>query len=184
MTVRAFVRLVSVLISFYAAATLSAQDSSENGIKAAYVYNFAKFIEWPTQAFPSDNSSILFCIVYDEKNNDVAKAFQPFSKATARGRPIQIKSATAFHELPPCHLVYIATTATSDALEIAALAHQHGAISVSDVRGFADAGGMIGLLKINDRIEFEINLDNTQQSGLSISAQLLKLARTVHGVQR
>ena len=153
-----------------------AQSSSEPAVKAGFVYNFAKFTEWPPGALASTQISV--CPL----GADPLGAVQ----GLLEGRPLQGRSVTVRRnvrgdDLKSCTLVFV--TDVDERRQADALRTLRGlpVLTVGDADGFVDAGGMIGLLVADDRIQFEVNLDAAQRAGLRINSQLLRLARSVKG---
>lgn len=154
------------------------QPAEEYAVKAAYLYNFAKFVEWPADVFASKNSPITLCIV---GSHPFGQALDTIIDKTIRDRRLKVRNlshnrAVAHHN---CHILYINDSEKEHVEELLAATAYSPVLTISDIRGFADAGGMIGLVKIGQRIRFEINVLAVRQANLDISSQLLKLARII-----
>lgn len=167
------------MISAFAALTLAtasaradAAAQREDQFKAAYVFNFMKFVAWPNTGTAE---SLTVCFVGAE---GVYQALLTgIEKKRAGARRL---AALRIADVPPagtCDAVYI------DAALASAYAggNDPAVLTISDARGFAEHGGMIELFTENHRLRFLINVHNVHQSGLRISSELLKLAA---GVQR
>jgi hypothetical protein len=154
----------------------TAQSSSEPAVKAGFVYNFAKFTEWPAGVL--GGTQISLCLI----GGDPLGAVQTLLD----GKPLQGRSVVVRHnvraeEARGCGIVFI--TDVDERRQSDALRALRGlpVLTIGDGDGFVDAGGMIGLVTADDRIQFEVNLDPSQRAGLKINSQLLKLARAVKG---
>ena len=158
----------------------AAQGVSDSAMQAIYLYNFAKFIDWPEHVFADKQSPIRIC-VYGEKPNDIRQAAAAIEGKVAQGREVKVRRSTTLSELGDCQMVFIPASERRWLPEVLRVAHAASALTVSDMDDFIDAGGGIGLLTIENQIRFEFNLDATQAANLKISARLLKLARVVKG---
>jgi hypothetical protein len=145
-------------------------------VKLGYLYNFAKFVEWPLQTPANDKIPISICIL---GKNPFGPELASVQGKTAQERPLEIRRLQKEASFDACHILFIAKSERQHLLEILAKLESLPVLTVSDMPGFAQAGGMVGLVEDNRRIVFEINLPNVQKMDLTISAQLLKLATIV-----
>lgn len=149
---------------------------SEYQVKAAYLYNFTKFVEWPPQRAGERQT---FTIVVLGKN-PFGDALNPLTGKLVYDRKVQVKYIRNIAELPECDLLFISTDEARKLDDVlAALIGQQGTLTVSDARNFAARGGMIGFVNKEERIQFEINHRAARRANLSISSNLLKLALVV-----
>lgn len=169
-----------VMASFAISASADPAVHSEAAVKAALIFNFAKFVEWPATAFADARSPMLFCI-YRETNTDLRQALGGLQGRVIQGREIQVRAGVGQREIGGCHVLYIPDTQTRWLPEILRNAQTQHALTVSDMEDFIEAGGIIELVAIDNQQRFEINLDSAQKAQLKISAQLLKLAKSVRG---
>ena len=169
------VRFVCAAGAWLLCCAASAADLSEYEVKAAFIYNFAKFTEWPSA--PADRP-LKFCVL---GSDPFGAALDPLSGRTAQGRPISVERGIDLAEADACALLFVhdgAPKARDSALgKLAGLQ----VLTVGDQPGFALAGGMIELLMVDNRVQFEVNLTAVKSAKLKISAQLLKLARHLAG---
>jgi len=145
-------------------------------VKAAFLFNFAKFTNWPTQHSPQQTGELIVGIM---GRDPFGPALQPFRDYRIHGRPVRIRDISTLAEARGCHILFIAASESPRLRQILQQLPQSGLLTVSDIPGFAARGGMIELLKIDQRIRFIINLDASRKAGLTLSAHLLKLARNV-----
>lgn len=153
---------------------------TEYEVKAAFLYNFAKFVSWPPAAFPDAEAPFQLGILGDD----------PFGEALARlvasqrvqGRPFVIVHGRSPAELARCHILFISDSEQSRlAQHLAALRQAHSyALTVSDLDDFRAAGGMIHFVLERSRVRFQINPDSATAAGLTISSKLLSLARNAY----
>ncbi|MBV1920113.1 MAG: YfiR family protein [Pseudomonadales bacterium] len=145
---------------------------SENEIKAAYLYNFIKFITWPDE--PTD-TDINICIY---GKNPFGGYTTKLNSLKARKRAIKVN----YIELTPpsdCHILFISDIEETLSEELLKNLHEQPILTISDLVGFTEFGGIIGFFKSGNIIRFNVNLKQARSAKLNISAKLLKLANKV-----
>lgn len=152
--------------------------AGEAQLKAAFVYNFARFVEWPAASFNDAGDRLQLCVA---GQGPVARLLPELEGRTAQGRELQVRSISSTTEAKACHMIFVSGVGEPRVADVLQVARGLAVLTVSDVSGFADAGGVIGLVRVDDRLQFEINLIAARARGLKVSAHLLKLARTVKG---
>jgi hypothetical protein len=171
--------VTALLIVALAWAPGSAADSPsarEYLVKAAFLYNFAKFVEWPPAAFVSDTSPLTLCILGDDP---FGKAIDTIEGKAVGRRRLAVHRTHTLARIDNCHILFVARSERARVDTILIKAGQKGVLTVSDLEGFADSGGMIGLIREGDKVRFEINLEAARQAGLVLSSKLLNLAKIV-----
>lgn len=153
-----------------------ASEFDEYAVKAAYLYNFAKFVEWPPEAFASEDAPLLICIA---GANPFGDALAALSGKTVASHPVDVRHLPAMTGLDKCHIVFVGRAEQGRFKTVLAKLARLPILTVSDIGDFARAGGMIGLIEADQRIRFDINLTASRQAGLKVSSQLLKLATIV-----
>lgn len=172
-----FHRYLFCLSLFVVNPALSAEIPPEAHVKAAFVYNFAKFTDWPPSVFMGPQSPMTLCL--NRSKNNHFNAFTVLEGRLVQGRPLQVKLISRVDEIKACHLLYI-SDAEDKFLSEAIRATSHLPIlTVSDDDGFIESGGMIGLIVVNSGIQFEVNQEAAKRVNLNLSAQLLKLAKNI-----
>ena len=157
----------------------TAQASLEYEVKAAFLYNFAKFVEWPDNAFSTEDAPIVFCIVGANPFDGALE--RVISDRTAHGRRILVRE-TAEPAPGSCHLVFVAGSEDGRVAQVVQSTQSaQGApvLTVGESEAFNDAGGMIRLVVEEGGVRFDINAAIAEHAGLKFSSQLLKLARNV-----
>jgi hypothetical protein len=159
------------------AAGQDAAAPSEYQVKAAFLYNFAKFVEWPTQAFPADDTPITIGIL--GKNPFGADLERTVRDKSVNGRPLAVRSLASPDDsaLKHCQIIFIYPMEKSRLGEILAKLKGTPALTVSETEGFTQAGGMINFIMEGRKVRFEINDAAATQAGLKISSKLLSLAK-------
>lgn len=166
-------------ISLFIAGIVEAQipGSNEYRVKAAYLYNFAKFVEWPNDLFASPTSPIILGILGDDP---FADALDSIRNKAIGSRRFEIKKIRSIDELRPCHLLFISTSESNRLSTILASLKQSRILTIGDVDGFTQKGGIINLVLVNNTVGFEINIDAANRAGLRINSRLLGIATVVH----
>lgn len=177
------IRRPAVRLALFALAALAGAvawagpPASEATVKAAFVYNFVKFVEWPAEAFPPGQDAIRLCL-YGSPDPFLA-ALTGVDGKSAQNRPIHVLRITRQIEFRGCHVLAISESEWRQSPGAMTAADDLGAMTVGESDGFADAGGTIGLVVENERVQFEVNLEAARRANLKVSSQLLKLARKV-----
>ena len=147
----------------------------EYQIKAAYLYNFAKFVEWPAQRFADDRSPLVIGVFDSNPFGDELLAIARDHKIN--GRNIVIQRVQSAAEAASVHLLFFPAGHEKHSAECLAGLSTPGVLTVGESDQFLAAGGMIRFVRQADKVRFEINAAVAEQHGLKISAQLLKLAK-------
>jgi hypothetical protein len=169
-----------VATSLPASRAAAAQPSLEYDVKAAFLYNFAKFIEWPPKAFAADDAPLVFCVLGENPFQD--KLGRVVNDRTANGRRIAVRPMPPGAPTDGCHLVFVAAAEDERVARLVQTLHSTDGgpvLTVGESDHFAGAGGMIRLVIDEGRVRFDINVAAAEQAGLKLSSQLLKLARKV-----
>jgi hypothetical protein len=158
---------------------VSAQAAGEYQVKAAFLYNFAKFVEWPPSAFRNASAPLQICIFgrdpFGQGLRDIV------STKTVNGRKFEVDYLIDLQLARACHILFIASSEKARIKQILESMRGAVALTVSDTEGFAEQGGMIDFLLDNDRVLFEVNRNAAEQAGLKISSKLLSVAKVVIG---
>jgi len=153
-----------------------AQENKEYMIKAAFIYNFVKFIEWPGDKAIAKQSSIDICVVGGGPMGSTAPIFKQASTSKLALNLMEEESAKSAST--HCHVVFLSADADSGAL---AELKGKPILTVSDKEGFAESGGMVGFVLADSKIRFEVNMQAVQASQMRVDAQLLEIALKVIG---
>ena len=172
---RRSVILLATLIAAYAG--VRAQDASgEYRLKAAFVYQFPQFVDWPDEAWHGA-PAVQLCVL---QPNDFGSALDELTRGESlNGRPLVVRQIARVADLDGCHLAFAG--ARSDATGLLKAAATRPILTVGESDGFLRDGGVILLRVVNRRVRFEISTANARRAGLRISSQLLALATSVHG---
>lgn len=151
-----------------------AAGAPELRVKTAFLFNFTKFTEWPAGAFSGPDSPIVILIVGQDP---IADELETLKGKTAQGRKIVVKRGTGLAEAERFHVLFICKN-EGFASHIRPLRNR-SVLTVSDGKQFSHNGGIIGLVTVDNRVSFEINVDALDRAGLKLNSQVLKLAKIV-----
>jgi len=147
----------------------------EYQVKAAFLYNFTKFVEWPPASFADETSPIVIGVLGRNPFGDELEKI--VKDRTVNHRTILVKLIHTADEVSTVQLLFVPVGEES---RLPTAAWQHAAVVVvGESPHFAAAGGIITFLREADKVRFAINLESAERAGLKISAQLLKLATEV-----
>jgi hypothetical protein len=170
-------RIGILLISALMSSTLgSAQSVSESALKAAFLYNFSKFTEWPGDAL-LPKAPLEFCVIAAP---DVADALQ--SLATGHmlaDHPLLVRGTTLTGVLRGCHVLYAAGLDHHGSLTLLDLVRGLPVLTITDNEEFAELGGVANFFLERDKTRFAINVGATERARVKISSRLIALAKIV-----
>jgi len=156
----------------------SQEQPTEYQVKAAFLYNFAKFVEWPPEAFADTNSPMVLGIL--GKNVFGSDLGKTIHDRKVNNHPFQFKNFASAAEATNCHILFISSSEKDNFAKIIASLHNASILTVSEADGFMKAGGMINFTFEGTKIRFEISDEAAKKAGLKISSKLLSLAVSGH----
>ncbi len=157
----------------------SGSSANEYEIKAAFLYNFANFIDWPSKTSADSNNTFVIGVCGDNPFNDSLEKI--VSGKTINGRKIEIKYYKSYRDIKPCHILFVSQSEDSHIGKISGSATDWHMLTVGESSSFTRNGGVIAFYVEDRKIKFEINTANAKKADLKISSKLLKLARIVRG---
>lgn len=144
-------------------------SDAENKIKAAFIYNFLKFVEWP-----GDVGKYQICVLGDDNFLDM---LQPITQRDVNGISIRVSSVNADnYATNNCHVLYVSASQATVAKSIITAIGEKPVLTVSDISNFTRLGGVIGFTKIDGKIRFELNNQQARTMNLRLSSKLQELA--------
>jgi hypothetical protein len=150
--------------------------ATESQVKAAYLYNFGKFVRWQTDRIGSPQT-LTICVLGKDPFGAVLDA--TVEGESIDGKKITVKRLSTIQDLTSCSILFIATSEESRLGPVLSAAQHQGLLTVSDIPHFAEHGGIIGFVMLQDKIRFEVNRSAAEQSHLTLSSELLKVASRV-----
>jgi hypothetical protein len=148
----------------------------EYEVKAAYLYNFGKFVGWPAKNSPGDNSFPI-CVLGQDPFGPALDAV--LANQTIDGKGVVAKRVSKSDEALSCRILFISLSETNQLSEILSILDKASVLTVSDAPEFSQRGGMIQFVLEGNKVRFEVNLTNASNAGLTLSSELLKIATIV-----
>jgi hypothetical protein len=150
---------------------------TEYQLKAVFLMNFAKFVEWPATAFRSAQSALTICVLgedpFGHDLDDVVRGQVAGDRALAVRRLAQVQREDN------CQVLFVSAAEKARTERVLAVLGNTPTLTVGEGDEFPAAGGVIGLLIEDNKVRFDVNLEAAERAGLKISSKLLKLARNV-----
>ena len=172
------VRMLSLLAVLFTSPSLYAETDLEYRVKAAFLYNFTKFVDWPPRSFAAANAPLQLCVYGSYPfGPDLEKIV---SGKSVDNRALQVRRVKQLADTQGCQVIYFGD---SEGVRLAAhLQHlqSQAVLTISDDPRFLELGGMVRFLLVNNKVRFEINRSIAERTGLSISSKLLRVAHAVH----
>jgi hypothetical protein len=147
-------------------------------LKTAFVYNFAKFTRWPTDAWEGPDNDLMLCTIGDGL---MVRSLARLGSEKVRGRSVTVRALMTESRIDACHMLFISGSVHRHMARIIARVGKAPILTISEIRGFSDAGGIIQLYRAQKRVRFKINLRAATEKRLEISSRLLDLAEVVGG---
>jgi hypothetical protein len=168
--------LLIVLASGLPKALAQGAKPGEYDIKAAFLYNFLKYVEFPAQAFPAGSSTLTIGVLGKDPFGD---SLNSLKSKTIQGRTLVIKRYTDIKDIGDANVLFISTSEKGRLKSILEMLKNAPVLTVGETSGFAKNGGMINFTSENNYVRFEVNPDAAERARLKISSQLLRLAKVV-----
>lgn len=174
-------RLVAILVAagLTAQAPLRAQPKAagEYEIKAAFLYNFARYVEWPPGTLPAASDAFVVTVLGEDPFGEALDAI--VRDRTIRDRRLTVRRVARVEDVGESQILFISRSESDDVPRILQRLETAPILTVGETPQFAERGGMIRFRREGERIGFDINVASTERAGLRVSSQLLKLARIV-----
>src|SRR5579871_223360 len=168
-----------LIFSLFQPCLIRAQQgrATESQIKAVYLYNFGKFVRWHSSSTGAESFDI--CIIGQNSFGSVLEA--TVAGEHIDGNNIVVRNITSTQEAGHCKILFVSSSESQRLKALLTAVRQPNLLTVSDIPDFAERGGMIGLVNEEGRIRFEVNLAAVNDSRLTVSSELLKVAVRVLG---
>jgi hypothetical protein len=154
----------------------TAQSASEYQVKAAFLFNFAKFVEWPADAFINADAPLQICVLGQDP---FGEDFEAIRNKTVNGHRLEVVHPSGVPQAKACQIIFVASSEKERVREIVHSLRGASILTVGDTLGFASKGGMINFVLEEDRVRFEINLKASERAHLKLSARLLTVAKLI-----
>jgi len=170
-------RLRWIIVLGAALCALARAEVDEYQLKSAFLYNFAKFVDWPPEAFSSPSDPFAICVLGE---NPFGKALAVLIEGkTLNGRSFQLRLIPDAKHGSTCQILFVSSSERNRFRSILGELKASAVLTVGDTAGFATAGGVANLTLDGETIRIEINIEIAKQKNLRISSKLLNLARIV-----
>src|SRR6185437_5808520 len=176
-------RTAVLLLGFFFAFSFlcrAQEKPTEYQIKAAFVYNFVKFVEWPPEAFASTNSPLVIGVLGKNVFGDNLE--QAIQNKVINNHPLQLKVFPSVAEAGGCQVLFISASEKKHYSEILKVVRDKSILTVSESESvdFIDDGGIINFVIVDNHVRFQINNARARKVGLKMSSDLLNLAVPAH----
>jgi len=170
---------IFILAAFIYTETASCAEirkPSEYEVKAAYIYNFAKFVEWANGRFQDGSESVHVCVLGDDP---FGPSLEVIEGKTAVNRKVRIKRTASLQNIRGCEILFISNSEEEHLAKILKVISGSPVLTIGDTEGYAEQGVMINFYMENKTVRFEINPKAAIRAGLRISSNLLRIAKIV-----
>ena len=154
----------------------SAKASREYLLKAAFLYNFAKFTSWPTEVISGAGKPVRLCIL---GKDPFGAALESIEGKNIQQRPLVTIRIARVSDAEECQIIFIGSSEQERLRGILDYLRELPILTIAEMSNFARVGGIIGLKTVEDRIRFDINVDAANEANLKFSYKLLQLADIV-----
>jgi hypothetical protein len=162
---------------------VDSSDSSEYLIKAGFIYNFAKLVEWPPTAFAQPDSPIVIGILGNDPFGATLDRIVADKKIDGRGFAVKrVKWSKDLRELKDCNILFVSSSEKDHVDSVVDGMKGLPILTIGDAPGFAKRGGIINFTLEDNKVRFEVNVEAAKHADLSISSRLLTLAKIVQQV--
>ena len=145
-------------------------------VKAAYLFQFGKFVKWPSSA-STPNNTFPICVMGNENLSNLVQSI--VAGESMEGKRLSVQRVNSTPEASQCRILYVGNIDAFRWGVLKASIERAPILTVSDVPGFVEHGGMIQFVNDGDRVRFLVNLSAAEHSGLTLSSELLKVAVSV-----
>lgn len=176
--------ILGVLTALGGARSASTQTNptGEYQVKAAFLFHFAQFVDWPEGTFKDAGSPLTYCTIGEDPFHGALDA--SLNGKTIEARAVRVQHIKQAQQIQGCQVLFIGAAENRLIPEVLTALKGTPVLTVGEAEHFARNGGVIGFLQEENKIRFEINLEAAEHAKLKVSSRLLALAKTVIGSQR
>ena len=171
-----FLPIISFLLNTYSYS--QTQPEMEYRLKAAYLFNFIQFVEWPDSVFENDNSPIILAVLGKDPFGKILD--ETVQNEKIGNHPIIIKRYRYLSQLEFCHVLFVSSSETESFQFILKSIKQSPILTISDIHDFGIYGGNISFYLEENKLRFAINMQALKQADLKVSSKLLRLAKVIN----
>jgi hypothetical protein len=166
--------ILCALLAFVPRTNAQRLAATEYQVKAAYLFNFGKFVTWPDKGVAGNTGSFEICVLGEDPFGVVLDS--TLTGATISGKGVAAKRITKPQEVDSCRILFISSSEGAHLPEVLGALDKASVLTVSDIPQFSQRGGMIEFVLDGGRVRFAVNLSNAEGVGLNLSSELLKVA--------
>jgi hypothetical protein len=170
---------LGVAVLLLSCARAQSPTAGEYQIKAAFLYNFAKFVEWPPSSFRDGAAPLQICVLGHDPFGEVLRNIT--REKTVNGRKLEVRQIVDLQLARACHILFIASSEKTQLKRVFETLEGADCLTVGDTDDFIEHGGMINFVLENDRVQFDVSRKAADHAGLKISSKLLAVAKVVIG---
>ncbi len=163
-------------------AVASSKTYPEHEVKAAFLYNFMKFTDWPEEKVPDANEAMTIFVVGDYPE---CKTFKDIQERNSENNPVRVRIFRAYEQisdpnvLKDCHVLFICKSEKKHLGKILNLVKDSSVLTVGEEESFLETGGIINFVEYQEKLRFEVNIPAASEADLKLRSNLLKLAKRV-----
>jgi len=146
-------------------------------VEAAFLFNFAKFVTWPDEAFQRSGDSLIIGVLGEDPFGAILE--DTIRDKTVMGKKLVVKRFARIQDAAHSHILFLSTSEESRLSEMIKALDKTNVLTVSDMEQFAEHGGMVAFTVEDQKVRFNVNVGAVERAGLKMGSQLLKLARIV-----
>ena len=146
-------------------------------VEAAFLFNFAKFITWPNEAFQHSGDSLIIGVLGEDPFGAILE--DTIRDKTVMGKKLAVKRFASIQDAAHSHILFLSTSEESRLSQMMTALEKTNILTVSDMEQFAEHGGMVAFTVEDQKVRFNVNVGAVERAGLKMGSQLLKLARIV-----
>jgi hypothetical protein len=169
--------LVVLVLLFVPVLQAQQPKVSEYQVEATYLYNFGRFVKWPSSATVAKADAFSICVLGQDPFGPALDS--TLAGETLEGKSLKVKRISTPRDAGECRILFISSTEENHLKEILATLDESCILTVSDMPAFSRRGGMIQFVLEGDKVRFEINLTKAETAKLTLSSELLKVATAV-----
>ncbi len=166
--------LILALLGGVAGLAAAEAPPTEYQLKAAFLFNFAKFVDWPTEAFSARDSPLVIGVLGENPFGQGLE--ETIRNKSVGGHPLSVKATNSLAEARKCHILYISPSETGRLHQVLDSVRDSNVLTVGETEQFLDSGGIINFVIQGQKIRFEINAGAAKRAGLKVSSKLLSLS--------
>jgi hypothetical protein len=174
---RRLLRVACVLVASWCGGALSATPATEYQVKAAYLFNFGQFVEWPAQAYDSPNAPFVIGVVGEDPFGNTLD--EAIAGESLGGHPLIVRRFKTPRDISACNILFIGRSEAARLEETLKALQGRSVLTVTDITGAERRGAIIVLVNENNRVRMRINVAAARASNLVISSKLLRPAEVV-----